>query len=119
MPKSNTPKEAPVMFDKAGRQIQPGDLIVYGHALGRCAALRYGIAIAVQWSKAEWVEPKPHLSVVGVDESGRWNSDKREYEAALCKRGTLQFGDRILKVTEDQMPPEFLALLKTVNAKEL
>jgi hypothetical protein len=39
---------APIMRDKSGRELEPGDFIVYGHALGRCAGLRYGVVLEVR-----------------------------------------------------------------------
>lgn len=36
-----------VFTDKAGVKVVPGDFIIYGHALGRCAGLRYGKVLAL------------------------------------------------------------------------
>ena len=41
----------PIFKDKCGKVLTSGDFIVYGHALGRCAGLRYGKVIDVKFPK--------------------------------------------------------------------
>lgn len=86
--------------DKAGNEINVGDYIVYGHALGRCAGLRYGKVLEIKASKGYYDEGKPVLSVQGVDDD--WKHRKPE----LCARkGTLGFpNERVLVIKEDQLP---------------
>ncbi len=37
------------IYDKSGREINIGDYIVYGLALGRCAALRFGKVLDIKF----------------------------------------------------------------------
>jgi hypothetical protein len=109
-----------VNTDKSGRLIQPGDLIVYGHALGRCAGLQYGKVLAVNWKDErvydyrtnKWDEDArvPHFTVQGVDQD--WSHEEPKL---LKRKGTLQFGDRILVVEREQVPMTVLELLDSVS----
>jgi hypothetical protein len=102
----------PEFKDKVGNELQPGDLIIYGHALGRCAGLRYGKVLYAKESKSAWSDKtKNNLRVQGVDDD--WSHMKPE----LAKPGTLQFSTRILKVRRDQIPANVLALLDGVNVE--
>lgn len=92
-------------IDKAGRPVKPGDIIVYGHALGRCAALQYGKALALKTpTRKRWGASEVSLSVQGVTSGG-----------SLLGKGTLQFGDRTLIVTRDQVPAQALETLDKVR----
>jgi hypothetical protein len=79
-------------IDKAGARVEVGDYIVYGHALGRCAGLRFGRVLKIEqvtnWrSNNEW-----RIQVQGVDDD--WDHKTTE----LCKsKGTLQFPSRTIK----------------------
>lgn len=105
-------------IDKAGRELKPGDLIIYGHSLGRCAGLQYGKILAVKFKDDRKYNFKtrehedikvPHYTVQGVD--GDWGHQ----EPKLRKKGTLQFGDRILAVYRDQVPGAILDLLDSIT----
>ena len=89
-------------YDKNGAEVRVGDFIVYGHAMGRCAGLRYGRVIAVQWSKTDpdWPSrvPVPKLRVQGVDD------DWEHMPLALCKPGTLEFPRRVLRIVFYYVP---------------
>lgn len=85
------------MKDKSGREVQAGDLIVYGHAMGRASGLRYG--------KVLEIDAKGRVKVQGVDTD--WYADK----AKLCKPGLLYFGERLLVVTVEQVPLKVLQRL--------
>ena len=101
--------------DKAGAVIEVGDLIIYGHALGRCAALQYGKVLAIKLkTKTKWRGSlllsedyeTPHFTVQGVaDEPNPW----------LLRKGTLQFADRILVINREQVPQTTLKLLDGVK----
>lgn len=98
----------PKFIDKAGREIKAGDLIVYGHNLGRCAGLRYGRVVAVTLSKEERYRDRiPKLRIRAVDDD--WGCKD---VSLLAKDSFLSYGNRVLKVTEDQIPSEVLALLR-------
>lgn len=97
--------------DKCGRRLVPGDLIVYGHALGRCAGLQYGKVLSVQLKKADDYRDGPRptcVTVQGVDDE-HWAAKPGEWK--LLRKGTLWFSSRVLRVTRDQVPGEALALL--------
>ena len=107
----------PTMKDKAGCDLFSGDFIVYGHALGRCAGLRYGVIIDIYEPKESlgWYpgknegKKKVHARIRGVDDD--W---ERKDAKLLSKDSTLQFGDRILRVSVNQIPEKVRDLLKKV-----
>jgi ribonuclease HI len=82
--------------DKIGKEIRVGDLIVYGHALGRCAGLRIGEVLEIKDSK---------LVVQGVD--AEW----RENPRLLSKRSTLSYPDRCAVVDWGDCRPEIRQVL--------
>jgi hypothetical protein len=97
--------------DKAGRELRPGDLIVYGHALGRCAGLRYGRILAVQPGKSS--PESMRLRVQGVDDDTNWSG----LGPRLCNPGTLSFEGRVLRVEREQVPSAVLSLLDAKAAQ--
>jgi len=96
--------------DKAGREIEVGDFIVYGHNLGRCAALRYGRVLAINEKEDRYNRRATlHYTVIGVRDAFRG----LRVAPVLCERtGTLQFGDRILVIEPSQMPTPVWELLR-------
>jgi len=98
---------APVFEDKCGKKLKGGDFVIYGHALGRCAGLRYGKVIQIQWSKDK---KTPKAKVHGVNDD--WSYD----EPALCSRTVaLGFPKRILRIDRDQLPHEFVKMLDPIE----
>lgn len=93
------------MKDKSGRELQVGDIIVYGHALGTCASLQYGIIKEIKSPKNIYNASREHARVRGTDQ------DWHKLAKLRNKDGTLQYGERILKVWAEQVPSEVLALL--------
>lgn len=101
-------------YDKLGREIKVGDIICYGHALGRCAALRVGKVLKVThrkeehhpmlggklWTRNTWVNgscvinpDKPDgtivdhewtLSVIGLDNDSNRSAWNVDAKATLC-----------------------------------
>lgn len=106
--------------DKAGHLLQPGDLIIYGHALGRCAGLQYGKVVAIQRAKNRygWDDNvaeehlKVKIKVQGVD------TDWKSQEPKLLRRSVLEFNERVLRITRDQVSKEVLSLLDTVKPED-
>lgn len=99
-------------LDKLGREITPGAMIVYGHALGRCAGLQIGRVLAIKqvpetnyWGK----EPKMawRITVIGIDDHGYGNQKPPELNT---RKGTLQFPERIIVL--DELPPAYKTLLE-------
>lgn len=80
------------MKDKCGSDLEVGDYIVYGHALGRCAGLRYGLVLESNDNS---------IKIIGYNDDfyniPRWNG-------ILSKPSTLRFPGRILKIYSSQVP---------------
>lgn len=97
------------VLDKAGNEIKIGDFIIYGHALGRCAGLRYGKVLGFEEAEVSlWNKEKTtYLKTIGVDDN--WGNPHLNKRA-----GTLQFPEsRVLIVSENQIPVRVLELLKS------
>lgn len=89
------------MKDKTGKQeIISGSYIVYGHALGRCAGLKFGKVIKV--------DEKNRYHVIGVDDD--WKYQQPE----LSKKGILQFEERIIVLPFDMLPDYAQKLLQDI-----
>ncbi len=99
------------MLDKSGRLIKPGDFIVYGHAMGRCAGLRYGIVKEIKQGKDIWSgKGKEHCRVRGADDDN-FSGERRTHK--LSERdGTLMYGERILVLEGHQLPMDALVVLE-------
>ena len=110
-----TQSDAPVFKDKTGTPLQPGDLIIYGHALGRCAALQYAKVLGIQWSKDTWGVPTPKVRVQGVDLDDNFNPN---VPPKLQRISVLSFGPRTLKIPRESVEARTLALLDTVMITE-
>jgi hypothetical protein len=117
----------PKMYDKIGQEITVGAIIVYGHALGRCAALQLGKVLALkttmkpghQWNPAtkkhENCEvPEYRITVQGITETANWRNDYIE-ELTLLRKGTLQFPDRTIVLERSKVPQKIVELLDTVS----
>jgi len=98
--------------DKAGYLLVPGDLIVYGHALGRCAGLQYGKVIGITEGLCGDYQGTliPKLRIIGVHDGPPPELLERE--------SLLEFSERILKITESQVPANVLVLLSGYALKE-
>jgi hypothetical protein len=99
-------------LDKLGTPVEIGSIIVYGHALGRCAALRVGRVLELnQVPRPYWYGTGPapatwHATVIGI--ADEWNGRP----AALNEKvGTLQFPDRWVVLTPAQVPVVYRELL--------
>lgn len=105
--------------DKAGVPVEPGDFIIYGHALGRCAGLQYGKVLGyAPHPKSDWGynsktgDRDCKLRIIGVDDS--WSHKPPEL---LSKASIVCFGDRVLKLHPDQVPKPIAALLESYETK--
>jgi hypothetical protein len=103
--------------DKLGRAFRAGDFIAYGHALGRCAGLRIGKVLAIRQAPTETWRDVPllgwRITVVGVSDD--WDDKPLE----LCKKGTLQFPNRCLKLDPTDVPKAYLDLYERTEAARL
>lgn len=108
MPKT---EKKPEFLDKSGHIILAGDLIVYGVAYGRSAGLSYGKVLEVAAPKENWRgKGKVKLRVQGVDKP--WGAVQTK------KPGTLEFSERVLKITRDYVPADILAHLDKIEVGE-
>jgi hypothetical protein len=99
--------------DKRGQEIVPGDYIVYGHALGRCAGLRFGKVLKISEVEPTWRGQSPwRIKVQGVDDD--WAGSP----PFLCKPGTLQFPNRIVVLAASQLPFEIFQMLCDVQVSK-
>ena len=103
----------PNYTDKLGKPITPGCYIAYGHALGRCAALRIGMVLAVKKSTGIGYSDA-RITVIGVDD------DWRDKPPVLNFRvGTLMFPNRTIVLSPKSVPPEYRKLFKEYKAKSV
>ncbi len=100
--------------DKLGQELNVGDFIVYGHALGRCAGLKIGLITSIMdgpTDKGFWRnehEPAPptwRIRVSGIDDD--WGSHKR------VSRGTCQFPSRMCRISRDTLDGRLVELLES------
>lgn len=94
-------------IDKSGREISVGNYIIYGHALGRCAGLKYGKVLGFKETEVSfWHKEKTvYLQIIGCSDD--WNIELNS------RKSFLQFPEsRVLVIEEYQMPKEVLNLLK-------
>jgi hypothetical protein len=103
-------------LDKLGREITVGSYIAYGHALGRCAGMRIGKVLRILQEKKHSYGRNElifKIKVWGIDDD--WT-----HIPVLCNTpGTLNFPERMLVVSTEDIPPDFAELLKdiTVDSK--
>ena len=106
-----------MIFDKSGKPIMVGAYIVYGHALGRSAGLRFGKVLAIREKGPSHypssLDSLASIRVIGVDDD--WNTN----EPKLCSRtGTLQFPNRLLVLEAEDLPETHRQLLDGYKAPE-
>jgi len=96
--------------DKLGQEVGVGDCIIYGHALGRCAGLRIGkvLKIIKKTIDNDYLSPW-RITVQGVDDD--WDHN----EPSLCRKGTLQFPKRIMRVDTNTLPDNIQELLRNIK----
>jgi hypothetical protein len=95
------------MKDKTEKsEIVVGSYIVYGHALGRCAGLKFGRVV-----KIDTYNDYFRYWVIGVDDD--WYPRNN---AQLSKMGRLQFEDRIIVLPFEMLPIYAQELLRDINA---
>ncbi len=98
-----------MITDKIGQEIKEGSYIVYGHALGRCAALKLGLVLKVGFAKKEGLYSKHRITVIGTDEMRLWELNNIDIPY-LTKVGTLMFPDRIIILPREKIPGNILEL---------
>jgi hypothetical protein len=99
--------------DKAGETLKPGDLIVYGKLLGRCAGLQFGKVLYLYEPKDNWRNEKQvKVWFIGVDDG--WVREPMKLQKPSC----LMFHNRVLKISRSHVSEEALKLLDGVNPKD-
>jgi hypothetical protein len=106
------------MRDKVGDEITVGCWIAYGHALGRCAGLRIGKVLAFkEWDNLRFdnsintYEPKKYrITVIGIDDD--WCSQEPHVND---RKGTLQFPNRTLVLSDSQVPELYKNLMSNAE----
>jgi len=94
--------------DKLGTPIEVGSFIAYGHALGRCAALRIGKVLAIEEKPQDYKCPNGVKVVVrGVDDDCLIL-----YDLKLVKPARLLFPDRIIVLAPSRVPETYRQLLE-------
>jgi hypothetical protein len=122
-------EETPVVFDKIGQKLEIGSIIVYGHALGRCAALQLGKILAIKVipkKSSKWIGRDPitdkhmyeeyddadyRITVQGVGMHDNWHPDEKP---ELLRKGTLQFPSRMIVLDPAKVPQKVRELLDNV-----
>lgn len=103
------------MKDKSGKDIKPGDIIVYGKALGRCAGMQYGKVLYITLSDNKYrymgLRKVEKARFIGVDDG--WDDEK-----SLQKPSTLEFSERILIVSRKQVNAQALKLLDGIKLSD-
>lgn len=103
--------------DKTGREVLPGDYIVYGHA-----GLQYGRVVAIlPPTRDPYMGICAKIMVRGVNAHDNWlgySECHKGYRAGLkelLKPGTLSYPSRVLKVEPYQIPEAVRLLLEEVE----
>jgi hypothetical protein len=106
-------KEVETLKDKLDQDIRVGSYIAYGHALGRCAAIKIGRVLKLTSKPDDPItcSSSPHrLTVVGIEDDLVWIG-RDKYPPKLSKIGTLLYPDRVLVLNPSMLTPEYKALL--------
>jgi hypothetical protein len=101
--------------DKIGQDINVGDYIAYGHALGRCAGIRIGKVLAIKGEVHTNLRGKEEtrwrIHVWGIDDDYFPNMELQ----ILTHKGVLEFPNRIVRLDIDQVPSAYIELLRDVT----
>lgn len=103
----------PPYFDILNREITPGCYLAYGHALGRCAAIRIGRVVEVKPLPDEGGNGKARINVMGVEEHS-WRGPGLR---ACSKVGVLQFPERCIVLDDAQVPEKYRKILDGFKPK--
>jgi hypothetical protein len=102
-------------LDKSGHEITVGAYIVYGHALGRCAGLRFGKVLAIK-PKAKprsRLDSQWSITVIGYDDDALM-----AYNRVCDRTGTLGYPDRIMVIPRGWLTDEIKSALDSFVLKK-
>jgi hypothetical protein len=108
-----------IPLDKSGNPIEVGTYIVYGHALGRCAGLRFGKVLGIKrkpkpsYREFHSLDSQWSITVIGYDDDSLMRRDK-----ACDRAGTLGFPDRILVIPKEWLTEEIRSALDSFVLKK-
>ena len=100
-------KDKDFLVDKAGKKIEVGDYIIYGHSLGRCVGLRFGKVLSLTKGSDFYGMNSIKMKIIGVD-------DDYDREARLLSKPShLQFGSRTVSFKDPSgiIPSNVIKLL--------
>lgn len=90
------------IYDKLNQELKPGDIVAYGHALGRCAGLRIGKVVGAEKDGRNY-----KIWIVGVD--GEHRPTK-----TLVRRSPLLYPSRMIVLNPATVPDDVMRLLEPV-----
>lgn len=99
--------------DKLGRALAVGDFIVYGHALGRCAALRIGRILDIRSVEVKQLwnqEPKQEWRIRVAHLDDDWDGNPK---SCGTRAGTLQYPKRTLRLRPEDLTWEQRDMLES------
>lgn len=99
-------RTVPKFIGKDGRTVCVGDFVIYGHNLGRCAGMRFGIVLKIEVVTDYRGDDEWRIQVRGIDDD--WRRDIGD--AKPCRKGTLMYPERIMGVNM-LIPDDFKELL--------
>jgi len=97
--------------DKVGNILVPGDIIVSSQLSGHHSELRYAKVTGIV-EKDNGRRPFTKLKIIAAEDA--WFSRGPQL---LTKESLLEHPNRILRITEDQIPDKVLKLLKEYTPK--
>jgi len=95
------------MEDKCGREIHVGDYIVYGHAIGRSASLKFGKIIKITEKDACGKKVYTYR-VAGI-------SEDYSFKTPSISIGTVLYEDRMIILPFDLLPDYAKELLAPIE----
>lgn len=103
--------------DVFNNQIKVGDFVIYAASLGRSPILKVAIILELRTLEPKWHDQIQYkVSVRTAERVNIYNrEDPNTYKWSLQKKGspiTLEFTDRMVKVSTKKLPIEVRALLK-------
>jgi hypothetical protein len=97
------------MKDKIDQEINVGDYIIYGHALGRCSGLRIGKVLNLKTDVDGFNRPIYRITVWGIDD------DWQNYTPQLLnKKSTLLYPNRCVVVDKSKFSQKYLDLFDQI-----
>lgn len=97
-------------IDKSGKPLAPGDLVVYAVTLGRVGSLAYG--------KVLGITANGKLRVHKVEKPWYAPPGETPVPQPARKPSLLMYGERVLMIQPDQVPPEFVPVFDAIRPLE-